>query len=32
MKEYINHENDEDKYEETLKIQNARSNLKIYKK
>ena len=33
MKEYINHENDEeDKYEETLKIQNARSNLKIYNK
>lgn len=33
MKEYTNHENDEeDKYEETLKIQNARSNLKIYNK
>lgn len=33
MKKYINHEADEEgKYEETLKIQNARSNLKIYKK
>ena len=33
MKKYINYETDEEgKYEETLKIQNARSNLKIYKK